>query len=100
MNIIYIFVNLFEYFVCVLQCVYCVHHASSQTDRYLFKVAVLAGSLLGVLVVNDVQRSFPLFQLQTFNLRLQLIQLLLQVFALLHVLDPKHDQIAGWEAVM
>lgn len=55
---------------------------------------MLAGPLLGVLVVYDVQRSLPLFQLQTFNLRLQLIELLLQVLALLHVLDPKHDEIA------
>ena len=76
-----------------------VHHASGRADSYLFKVAVLAGPLLGVLVVNDVQRSLSLFQLQTFDLCLQLIQLLLQVLALLHVLDPKHDQIADWKTV-
>lgn len=63
--------------------------------RYLFKVAVLAGALLCVLVVYDVQRSFSVFQLEAFDLRLQLVQLLLQVLALLHVLHPKHRQIAG-----
>lgn len=82
--------------VFLLQCVLlCVHRASSRADSYLLKVALLAGPLLCVLVVNDVQRCLPLFQLQAFNLRLQLIQLLLQVLALLHVLDPKHHQIAG-----
>lgn len=70
-----------------------------QLSRYLFKVAVLAGPLLGVLVVDDVQRTLPLFQLQTFNLRLQLVQLLLQVLALFHVFDPKHgrvSQLVSW----
>lgn len=58
---------------------------------YLLKVAVLAGPLLGVLAVDDVQRSLPLFRLQALNLRLQLAQLL----ALLHVLHPEHGQTAG-----
>lgn len=77
----------------------CAHYARSRADSYLFKVAVLAGPLFGVLVVNDVKRGLPLLQLQTFNLRLQLIELLLQVLALLHVLNPKHDQSEGWERV-
>lgn len=63
--------------------------------HYLFKVAVLAGPLLRVLVMNDVQRSLPLLQLQTFDLSLQLIQLLLQVFALLHVLHSIQGQAQG-----
>lgn len=60
---------------------------------YLFKVALLAGPLLCVLVVNDVQRSLSLFQLQTFDLCLQFIQLLLQVFAFLHIFHPKDDNV-------
>lgn len=66
-------------------------------DRYLFKVAVFAGPLLGVLVVDDVQRSLPLFHLQTLDLGLELIELLLQVFALLHVLHPEHGQTSRSE---
>ena len=79
----------------VWQSVLPVQHASSQAEIYLFKVAVLAGPLLGVLVVNDVQRSLSLFHLQTLNLCLQLIQLLLQVLALLHVLHSEQDHITG-----
>lgn len=61
----------------------------------LFEVALLVGPLLGVLVVDDVQRRLPLLQLQAFDLRLQLVELLLQVFALLHVLHPKGDSGEG-----
>lgn len=76
---------------------YAVHTMGSRACSYLFKVAVLAGPLLCVLVVNDVQRSLSLFQLQTFDLRLQLIQLLLQVLALFHVLHPEHRRRADEE---
>lgn len=58
----------------------------------LFEVALLVGPLLRVLVVDDVQRRLPLLQLQAFDLRLQLVELLLQVFALLHVLHPEGEQ--------
>lgn len=61
----------------------------------LFEVALLVGPLLGVLVVDDVQRRLPLLQLQAFDLRLQLVELLLQVFALLHVLHPEGDRGEG-----
>lgn len=61
-----------------------------KKKKNLLKVALLAGALFGVLVVNDVQRRLPLFQLQAFNFCLQLVQLLLQVLALLHVLHPEH----------
>lgn len=68
----------------------CVCYISSRAGSwYLFKVAVLAGPLLAVLVVDDVQRSLSLLHLQTLDLCLQLVQLLLQVFALLHVLHPE-----------
>lgn len=63
----------------------------------LFEVALLVGSLLGVLVVDDVQRRLPLLQLQALDLRLQLVELLLQVFALLHVLHPEGDGGKGYK---
>ena len=56
---------------------------------HLFEVAVLAGALLGVVVVEDVQGGLALLQLQGLDLRLQLFPLLLQVLALLHVLHPE-----------
>lgn len=55
---------------------------------------MLAGPLLCVLVVNDVQSSLSLFELQTLDLGLQFVQLLLQVLALLHVLHPKAGRMA------
>lgn len=56
---------------------------------YLFEVAVLAGALLSVLVVEYIQGRFSLLQLQRLDLCLQLIQLLLKVLTLLHILHPE-----------
>lgn len=68
-----------------------------ELRNHLFKVALLAGALLSVLVVNDVQRGLPLFQLQAFNFCLQLVELLLQVLALFHVLHPGHGHnVSEW----
>lgn len=57
---------------------------------------MLASSLLGVVVVDHVQRGLALLQLQALDLRLQLIQLLLEVLALLHVLHPSTGGEGGW----
>lgn len=77
----------------LLYCVWRTHASVSAcaSAANLFEVALLVGSLLGVLLVDDVQRRLPLLQLQAFDLRLQLVELLLQVFALLHVLHPVGD---------
>lgn len=61
-----------------------------KVKAHLFEVALLAGASLGILVMQDVQMRLSLLKLQELDLGLQLIQLLLQVFALLHVLHPKH----------
>lgn len=75
----------------------CVGRCCEELRNHLFKVALLAGALLSVQVVNDVQRGLPLFQLQAFNFCLQLVQLLLQVLALLHVLHPGHGhKVSEW----
>lgn len=63
-----------------------------KVKAHLFEVALLAGASLGILVMQDVQMRLSLLKLQELDLGLQLIQLLLQVFALLHVLHPKHTE--------
>lgn len=82
----------------VLPCCVWRTHASvghSVSPANLFEVALLVGPLLGVLVVDNVQRRLPLLQLQALDLRLQLVELLLQVLALLHVLHPGGDTSEG-----
>lgn len=71
--------------------------SGGATSANLFEVALLVGALLGVLVVDDVQRRLPLLQLQALDLRLQLVELLLQVLALLHVLHPGGDRGEGYK---
>ena len=60
----------------------------SRAARYLFDGAVLAAAAtpVGALAVQHVQGRLPLFESQGLDLGLELVELLLQVLALLHVL--------------
>lgn len=59
----------------------------SRGARYLSHGAVLAAGATPLrALVQGVQGRLPLFELQGLDLRLELVELLLQVLALLHVL--------------
>lgn len=69
--------------------------------RYLFNSVVLAVASAGVLVVQYIQGCLSLLQFQRLDFGLQLVQLLLQVLAFLHVLHPgahKRDLGQCWLA--
>lgn len=71
-------------------------------SRYLFDGVVLAAAAtpVGVLIVQHVQGCFPLFESQGLDLGLELVELLLQVLALLHVLHSASKRTSvsrGWQ---
>ena len=74
----------------------------SRAARYLFDGAVLAAAAtpVGALAVQHVQGRLPLLESQGLDLGLELVELLLQVLALLHVFHPAGERTSvsrGWQ---
>ena len=73
-----------------------------RASRYLFDGVVLAAAAtpIRVLVVQHVQGRLPFFESQGLDLGLELVELLLQVLALLHVLHSAGERtsvLRGWQ---